>query len=115
MPIPRSADYVVDTLLHNPSIIQEELKNDPEKTLRLLAADATKYLQPPTFVGGSGIYYVVVIALAIVSVAAIGGALYLTASAGTGSSVKIPDTVTALGSAAIGALAGLLAPSPARQ
>ncbi len=114
MPIPRSADYVVDTILHNPGILND-LKTDPEKTLRGLAADATKHLPIPAFVRALGIYYIVVIALGLVAVAAIVGTIYLTASTQAGSTVQIPETVTALGSAAIGALAGLLAPSPARQ
>jgi hypothetical protein len=114
MRIARSADYLVDTILHHTSILND-LKTDPEKTLRELAADATKHLPAPAFVQNSGIYYVVVIALGLVSVAAIVGAIYLSASAQAGTAVQIPETVTALGSASIGALAGLIAPSPMRQ
>ncbi len=114
MPVPRSADWLVDTVLHNPSVL-DAVRNDPEKTLRTLAADATRHLPPPAFVRESGIYYVVVISLGLVAVASIVGAIYLTASAHGEAAAKIPDTITALGSAAIGALAGLLAPSPARQ
>jgi hypothetical protein len=68
---------VVDTILHNPSVL-DAVKTDPEKTLRGLAADATKHLPPPAFVRDSGIYYIVVIALGLVSVAAIIGTIYLT-------------------------------------
>ena len=47
-----------------------------------------------------------------VCVAAISGAIYLTARAGSTETVHVPDVLTALGATAIGALAGLLAPSP---
>ena len=52
------------------------------------------------------------LALGIVCVAAMGGAIYLSAIAAATGTPKIPDVLTALGAAAIGALAGLLAPSP---
>ena len=114
MPVPRSADLLVDMILHNPSVL-EAVKSDPEKTLRALAGDATKNLPPPPLVRESGIYYIVVIALALVAVAATCGAIWATVAAGQGATVQIPETITALGAAAIGALAGLLAPSPTRS
>ncbi len=58
----------------------------------------------------AGIYYIVVSALSAVALVAIVGTLYLAA---TGTDAQLPETITALGAAAIGALAGLLAPSPA--
>ena len=45
----------------------------------------------------------------------VGGAVALSAvHSGTGD-VKIPEVLTAIGSAAVGALAGLLAPSPGKK
>jgi hypothetical protein len=107
--VPRSADYLVDEIL-SPGVLDAVVK-DPEKTLRALAAVATKNLPPPVAVTNAGIYYVVVISLGAVAVLAMFGALYLTAT-NKATTVQIPDIMTALGSAAIGALAGLLAPSP---
>ena len=89
-----------------------KLKQDPEKTLRALARETTKELLPPVLKREPGIYYIVVLALGIVSVAAIVGAIYLSATTPPNGTVQIPDIITALGSAAIGALAGLLSPSP---
>lgn len=114
MSILRSADLLVDMIVHNPSVL-DAVKSDPEKTLRKLAKDATKNLPPPPLVGESGVYYVVVIALGVVAVAAIGGSIWATLSVVNGSPVQIPETITALGSAAIGALAGLLVPSPGHK
>jgi hypothetical protein len=107
--VPRSADVLVDTILHNPGVLAEVM-SDPERTLRRLAADATTQLPPPPLVREAGIYYIVVSALSAVALVAIVGALYLAA---TGTDAQLPETITALGAAAIGALAGLLAPSPA--
>jgi hypothetical protein len=107
--VPRSADYLVDAIL-SPGVLDAVVK-DPEKTLRALAATATKNLPPPAAVTNPGIYYIVVTSLGLVAVLAIVGAIYLSASKGA-TAIQIPDIMTALGSAAIGALAGLLAPSP---
>jgi hypothetical protein len=110
MEIPRSANLVVDMILHNPSVL-DPTNPDLEKNLRDLASVATENLPPPPLVRESGIYYIVVIALGLVSLGAIGGAIWITITVG---STQIPETITALGGAAIGALAGLLAPSPTR-
>lgn len=105
--VPRSADLLVNLVLSRPGEI-EKLKENPEKTLRDLARETTMELIPPVLKREVGIYYVVVGALGIVAVSTVIGAIFLTSTA----TVKIPDVITALGSAAIGALAGLLAPSP---
>jgi hypothetical protein len=105
--VPRSADLLVNLVMSRPGEI-EKLKENPEKTLRDLASETTKELIPPVLKREVGIYYVVVGALGFVAVSTVIGAIFLTAAA----TVKIPDVITALGSAAIGALAGLLAPSP---
>lgn len=108
--MPRSANHLVDMVLHTPGVL-DQVKAKPEETLRKLAAQATKDLPPPALVRDPWIYRIVVGALGIVSIVAIGGAVFLSARSFDGT-MQIPDVVTALGAAAIGALAGLLAPSP---
>lgn len=111
--IPRSADALVEMIMCNPALLKELVAN-PEETLRKAAAVATKNLPPPPLVRSVGLYYVVVLSLGFVACAAAVGAIYLSSRAGVppGTDVKIPELLTALGSAAIGALAGLLAPPP---
>lgn len=55
------------------------------------------------------IYRLVVFFLGLVILATVCGGIYL---ATLGGSVEVPDGIVAIGSAAVGALAGLLAPSP---
>ena len=112
--IPRSADMLVNLLMSRPGEL-EKLKQDPEKTLRALAAETTITLIPPVTKREVGIYYIVVIALALVALAAMIGAIVLMALSSNNETAQVPDVVTALGSAAIGALAGLLAPAPNRE
>jgi len=79
-------------------VLQEKIKADPTGTIAGLAAP----LQSDVW-----IYRMVVGALGIAIILALLGAVVLK---GMGSDVS--DVLTALGSAAVGALAGLLAPSP---
>jgi len=110
---PRSADILVNQLLNTPGLL-EQVKANPEGTLRKLAEQVTRDLPPPAFVTDRWTYRIVVLALGIVCVSAMGGAIYLSAIASPGSPPNIPDVLTALGAAAIGALAGLLAPAPSK-
>jgi hypothetical protein len=96
---PRSAQVLVNLILKTPGFL-DQAKTSPE-TLQTLADEVTKSLPPPAYVADRWTYRIVVISL---------GAVYLTARA-TGVAPP-PDVLTALGAAAIGALAGLLAPSP---
>lgn len=105
---PRSAKVLVNLILKTPGFL-DQVKTNPE-TLQTLADEVTKSLPPPAYVTDRWTYRIVVISLGAVSVLAILGAVYLTARA-TGAATP-PDILTALGAAAIGALAGLLAPSP---
>lgn len=113
MPEPlRSANILADRILGSTEL-RDQLKSDPETVLRRTADQVTRELPPPAFVSDVWTYRIVVIALGVVCMAAIGGAIYLTAMAGpSGTTPHVPDTLTALGATAIGALAGLLAPSP---
>lgn len=80
--------------------LQAELKADPAQALNRLAAP----LQTDVW-----IYRIVVCALAAAVIVALLGAIALTWRSSTN---PVPDMLTAIGSAAVGALAGLLAPSP---
>jgi hypothetical protein len=115
MPEPRrSADMLVDRIAGSKDL-QKELTNDPVVVLRKVAEEVTKDLLPPALVVDPWIYRIVVIALGIVAILAIVGAIILSARFPAGTSIQIPDVLTALGAAAIGALAGLLAPSPSAK
>jgi hypothetical protein len=82
------------------SELARRIQENPVKVLRDLAP---KPLQSDVW-----IYRMVVGALGLIGLVAVLGAILLATKGGG----QIPDVVTALGSAAIGALAGLLAPSP---
>jgi hypothetical protein len=82
---------------------QQALKTDPVKALADLAAP------PPPLQSDAWIYRLVVLALGLALLIALLGAIVLSFQ-GKG---ETPQILTALGSAAVGALAGLLAPSPA--
>jgi hypothetical protein len=112
--IPRSADKLVDLILNTPGVL-DQVKASPENTLRKIAKEVTKELPPPALVVDRWIYRIVVLALGIVAIIAILGAILLGLKTPSGATIQIPDVLTALGAAAIGALAGLLAPSPATK
>ena len=78
--------------------LQEKIKANPVEAIASLATP----LQHDVW-----IYRIVVGALGLAVIAALGGAIALSVAG-----KPIPDVLTALGSAAIGALAGLLSPSP---
>lgn len=106
--VARSAD-VLSEIMSNSQKLRELAAQDP--TVQKAISDGlVKYLPTPAFVSNSRIYIIVVVSLGVVAVSATIGGLLLAYDGPTGS--DIPATVTALGSAAIGALAGLLAPSP---
>lgn len=107
---PRSANVLANKLLE-PGVL-DQVKAKPQETVRKLAEEATRELPPPPLVFDKLIYRIVVGSLGLVSILAVIGAIYLSAIAPSTSTPNIPDTLTALGAAAIGALAGLLAPAP---
>jgi len=96
----QSTSELAERVAQDPSL-EAEIRADP---VRALASIATP-LQTDVW-----IYRMVVAALGLVVLIAISGSIYL---ANTQSGV--PDAVISLGSAAGGALAGLLAPSPAAR
>jgi hypothetical protein len=58
------------------------------------------------------IYRMVVFFLGFCVIATVVGGIFLTYTGGTSQNFQIPQGIVAIGSAAVGALAGLLAPSP---
>lgn len=113
MAVQRSADILVDQILHLPGML-DKVKANPEETLRELARQATINLPAPAVVTDKWLYRLVVCSLGTIAIAAIIGAIVLSVRNSSGTPVQILDVLTALGAAAIGAMAGLLAPSPAK-
>lgn len=83
--------------------LQALIKQDPVGTLQKLA-------QPPS--GDRWLYRLVVIALGLTGIFVVVGVFTLKA---VDNATTIPDALVAIGSAAIAALAALLAPSPHGQ
>ena len=107
----RSADQMVKTIIETPGVLQE-IQAKPEETLNKLAQQAIKQVGPRVLEQDKVIYRIVVGSLGLVVLFVVLGVIGLSFKA-SGGTIAIPDVLTALGSAAIGALAGILAPSPA--
>jgi hypothetical protein len=89
---------LADALQADP-VLAARVKDDPAATIAGLAAP----LQSDVW-----IYRIVVLALALAILGAVAGAVLLAMNGR-----EIPEVLLAIGSGAVGALAGLLAPSPA--
>jgi hypothetical protein len=111
--VARSADVAVKLILEDPKRLAL-LQGDPEGTLKDAATLAKKMSTEPAYWADEWAYRIVLLCLGAVALAAMIGAIVLSALSSGGAPVQIPDVLTALGAAAIGALAGVLAPSPAR-
>jgi predicted phage tail protein len=107
----RSADQLVKTIIETPGVLQE-IQSRPAETLNRLAEQAKKQVVPRVLEQDRLIYRIVVSSLGLVVLFVVVGVIGLSFK-NSGGTVAIPDVLTALGSAAIGALAGILAPSPA--
>lgn len=105
----RSADVLVEKVLDDPALL-EKIKQDPTRELTKLAQEVIHELPAPLQTD-VWIYRFVVGSLGLTVLSVVIGAIVLTA---IGEAASIPDLLTAIGSAAVGALAGLLAPSPVR-
>jgi hypothetical protein len=108
----RSADQLAKTIIETPGVLAQ-IQANPEETLKKLT-DQAKQQAPRALeqFKDQWIYRIVVSSLGLVTLLVVIGAIALSFKA-TGT-VQIPDVLTALGSAAIGALAGILAPSPSQ-
>lgn len=103
----RSAEELLRRVVTNPALAEEISKN-PVKSLQALVTLVTK--ETPPLESDVWIYRIVVSSLGAVVFTSVLGAIFITKAQGT-----VPDILTALGSASIGALAGLLAPSPTKN
>jgi hypothetical protein len=79
--------------------------------IRKKADDLRMLTTPKAFESDLWIYRAVVAVLGITVLATVLGGLYI-ASQGSAQSYRLPAEIVAIGSAAVGALAALLAPSP---
>jgi hypothetical protein len=103
----RSADKVMDIVTEDPEKLKA-LKKDPVGELAKIVKEAKEQTPRPAYFGDIIVYRIVVGMLGTIALAAAIGAILL-------AGIHIQDTppvLVALGSAAIGALAGLLTPSP---
>ena len=80
--------------------LEEEIRKDPIKTIAKITESPLKT--------DKWIYRIVVSALGITVLLAVSGGIYLAAKEVT----TTPEILVAIGSAAVGALAGLLVPTP---
>jgi uncharacterized integral membrane protein len=102
--MPRRVESVEDLaeLVREDPALAREISTRPAEAIAELAAPLERDVW---------IYRIVVGALSLVAVVAIVGAIVVAVST---SDTQVPDAVVALGSAAVGALAGLLAPQAGR-
>jgi hypothetical protein len=96
----------LNTLVQNNTDVEDAFKKDPKQALQQFT--------DTSFIPDNWIYRIVVGSLGFVVVVITLGIVWRVASGNTVEDKNIPTILTALGSAAIGALAGLLAPSPNR-
>lgn len=105
----RAVELSFEQAVSSPELLQD-LQSNPAETLKKLKKEVVESL-PHILDRDPWIYRIVVSSLSLVVLLVVIGVIYLTVEA-TSTAPNIPDVLTALGSAAIGALAGLLAPSP---
>lgn len=111
---PRSAKLLADWIKDEPELLNPNRK-DAKELIDKMAENFIKHYPTPALVSEAGIYYLVIAFLGAVSTLAIIGTLILSIMSIDKDTINIPDVITALGSAAIGALAGLIAPSPVNK
>ena len=91
------------TMIKKDKSLEEEIRKDPVKAI-------TKITESPLKTD-EWIYRIVVSALGLAVLLAVSGGIYLAANEVT----AIPEILIAIGSAAVGALAGLLTPTPGKE
>jgi hypothetical protein len=109
----RSADQLAKNIIEIPGVLAE-IQANPKETISKLVAQAKEQVPSRALEQDKLIYRIVVSSLGLVVLLVVIGVIAL-AFKSNSSPVFIPDVLTALGSAAIGALAGILAPSPATK
>lgn len=103
----RSAEEIVRRVIMEPGV-KEEIVADPVKKLQEMAAEVVK--ESPSLEGDVWIYRIVVTLIGTAALLSVSGAIWIASHGG-----NVPDILTALGSGAIGALAGLLSPIQYRR
>jgi len=88
------------TMIEKDKSLEEEIRKDPAKAIAKIAESPLKT--------DKWIYRIIVLALGLTVLLAVSGGIYLAAKQVTAT----PEILIAIGSAAVGALAGLLAPAP---
>lgn len=104
----RSAEELVKRVAIEPGL-EEQIRHAPLESLRLLATEVTRDIPKRPMDTDPWIYRIIVLFLGLVIFSTVLGCILLSMR-----QVNVPETLTALGSAAVGALAGLLAPTPGR-
>lgn len=102
----RSADLMTKTILNDKDLVAE-LKTDPAA---VLVQQSTAAIDRIPINGDPWVYKIAVGALGALVIIVIGGLIYLDAHR----NYEAPESLVALASAAVGALAGLLAPPGTR-
>jgi hypothetical protein len=87
-----------------------DIQNDPNVPGAIKQKAQEALVAAPAYVGDRWIYRIVVMVLGATVIITVAGGLGLAATGNV--NYKIPAELVALGSAAVGALAGLLAPAP---
>jgi cytochrome bd-type quinol oxidase subunit 1 len=103
----RSADVLVKSVLDDPAQ-KAMLATNPGEVLHAAAAKAKD--QVPAYFNDVWVYRIVVGALCLVVLTVVGAYIYLA----TGNA-KPNEALVAIGSGALGAITGLLAPSPGQK
>ncbi len=91
------------TMIAKDKSLEEEIRKDPAKAIAKIAESPLKT--------DKWIYRIVVSALGLAVLLTVSGGIYLAAKPDT----AIPEILIAIGSAAVGALAGLLTPIPSSK
>jgi len=92
------------TMIKKDKSLEEEIRKDPAKAI-------TKITEESPLKTDKWIYRIVVSALGLAVLLAVSGGIYLAAK----QVAATPEILIAIGSAAVGALAGLLTPTPGRR
>lgn len=111
--VSRSAMALVNRVI-NSQELTAKIKENPEIELPRIAEQVIRELPPP-LESDPWIYRIVVLALGGTVLIVVLGAILLAATHTGATEFRIPEVLTAIGSAAVGALAGLLAPSPGKK
>jgi hypothetical protein len=106
----RSAFALANRIVNSAELI-EKVKANPRDEIPRIADQVIREL--PAIESDPWIYRIVVLSLGGTVLTVVIGAIILAIK--NGSNGGIPEVLTAIGSAAVGALAGLLAPSPGKR